>query len=52
MGIAENAGSVPQTALEQIAGMKPALTIVRDSVIEPLEAQVERLAEGRKALRR
>ena len=41
-----------ETALEQIAGVRPALTFVKQSVIDPLEGQVDRLAEGKKALRR
>jgi hypothetical protein len=49
---AENAGTVMETALEQIAGVRPALTLVKESVIDPLEGQVDRLAEGKKALRR
>ena len=50
--VAENAGSVLETALEHIAGISPALTIVKESLIDPLESQVERLAEGKKALQR
>ena len=48
---AENAGSVLGTALEQIAGMRPGFAFVKESVIDPLEAQVDRLG-GKKAVSR
>jgi hypothetical protein len=50
LAIAEGAGSALENALEQIAGIRPTFTIVRESLIEPLEAQVERLADRKKAL--
>ena len=49
---AEIAGSVLETALDQIAGMRPAFTIVRESLINPLEGSVRRLDERKKALQR
>jgi hypothetical protein len=50
--MAESAGSVLEIALDQIAGMKPTFTIERESLIDPLEQLVERLSEGKKAVRR
>jgi hypothetical protein len=48
--VAESAGSALENALEQIAGMRPTFTIVKASLIDPLEGQVERLADRKKAL--
>ena len=49
---AENAGTVLEHALDQIASIRPTFTIVRESIVDPLEANIERLAEGKKALQR
>jgi hypothetical protein len=49
---AEKAGTVLERALDQIAGMRPTFTIVRESLIDPLEKSVDRLSEREKALQR
>ena len=49
---AENAGSVLERALDQIAGMRPTFTIEPESLIDPLERIVDRLSEGKQAVRR
>jgi hypothetical protein len=41
--VAENAGSVLENALEKIAGMEPALTIDRDSVLAGMEDEIEQI---------
>lgn len=42
-GAAENAGSVLENALEKIAGMNPAVSIEKDSVVGPLAEHIDRL---------
>ena len=39
---AEESGSVLENALEKIAGMAPAFTIDRDSILEGIEDHIER----------
>ena len=48
---AENAGGVLENALEKIASMEPDITFDRETIIQPLVAQLERL-EPKKGLRR
>jgi hypothetical protein len=48
---AENAGGVLDNALEKIAGMEPAMTIDRDSVIGVIEEQINRLNGSRRPAR-
>jgi hypothetical protein len=40
---AENAGGVLENALEKIADMGPAMAVERDSILGPLEANIDRL---------
>jgi hypothetical protein len=40
---AENAGGILENALEKIASMEPNITFVRETIIEPLTDQLERL---------
>jgi hypothetical protein len=42
---AESAGNVLENALEKIAGMEPAMTIDRDSVLGQIEVYIDSLAE-------
>jgi hypothetical protein len=49
---AENAGTVLEMALDQIAGFRPTFRFVRESLIGPLEADVERLAREREVAQR
>ena len=49
---AESAGGVLDNALEKIAAMEPSFKIVRDSVIGPLEAHLERLNAREEARKR
>ena len=49
---AENAGSVLENALEKISDMDPAMTFDRESLIEPLEAHIDRLKPEQRAPRR
>ena len=44
----ENAGSVLEDALEKIAGVDPALSIDRESVLGSLSMQVEAVNRGKK----
>ena len=48
---AENAGGVLENALEKIASMEPDITFDRETIIQPLVDQLERL-EPKKGLRR
>jgi hypothetical protein len=41
--VVENAGNVLENALEKIAGMEPALTIDRDSVLAGIEDELEQI---------
>lgn len=43
LGTAENAGGVLENALEKIAGMDPAMKIVRESLLGGIEEQLEQL---------
>jgi hypothetical protein len=43
---AENAGGVLENALEKIAGMDPAMTIERESLLGGIEEQLEQLNRG------
>jgi hypothetical protein len=43
---AENAGNVLENALEELAGMRPAFSVNRDSLLAVIEAQLERLDRG------
>jgi len=49
---AQNAGTVLESALDEIAGMRGAFTIERASVLGPLEEQLDRLDEPRAAATR
>lgn len=44
---AENAGNVLENALEKIAGMDPAMTIDRESVLGQIQAHIESLDHRR-----
>jgi hypothetical protein len=48
----ESAGGVLENALEKIAGMEPAMTIERDTVLRGIERQLDRLNETKRASRR
>ena len=48
---AENAGGILENALEKIASMDPDITFDRDTIVEPLTDQLERL-EPKKGTRR
>jgi hypothetical protein len=52
LGTAENAGGVLENALEKIAGMDPAMTIDRHSMLGGIEEQLEHLNGGRSRTRR
>ena len=43
----ENAGNVLENALEEVVGMRPAFRIDRESLLGDLEANVDRLNQGR-----
>ena len=43
----EAAGNVLENTLEEVAGMRPAFSIDRDSLLGEIERQVNRLNEGR-----
>jgi hypothetical protein len=45
---AENAGGVLENALEKIAGMGPAMTIDRESILGGIEEQLEQLNGSRR----
>jgi hypothetical protein len=49
---AENAGSLLDNALEKIAGMEPAFVIERETIIDPLVEQLERLEPKKTGVRR
>lgn len=49
---AENAGGVLENALEKIAGMDPAMTIDRDSVLGGIEEELAKLNGGPRPARR
>jgi hypothetical protein len=49
---AENAGGVLENALEKIAGMEPAMTIDRDTILRGIEGHIDRLNETRRTSRR
>ena len=49
---AENAGGVLENALEKIAGMDPAMTIDRDSILRGIEGQIDQLDDTRRPPRR
>jgi hypothetical protein len=40
---AENAGGVLENALDKIADMNPSMTLDRDSILGPIEADIDRL---------
>jgi hypothetical protein len=48
---AENAGGVLENALEKIAGMGPAMTIDRESILGGIEEQLEQLNGSRRRTR-
>ncbi len=48
---AENAGSVLENALEKISDMEATMTFDRESLIEPLEAHIDRLKAGKEPRR-
>jgi hypothetical protein len=48
---AENAGTVLESALEEIVGMRGAFTLDSDSVLGPLREQLDRQAQGASAVR-
>jgi hypothetical protein len=52
LGTAENAGGVLENALEKIAGMDPALTIDRESMLGGIEEQLAQLDGARGPARR
>jgi hypothetical protein len=49
---AENAGSVLENALEKISDMEPALKFDQESLIGPLQENIDRLGGDRKQPRR
>jgi hypothetical protein len=49
---AQNAGTVLESALEEIAGMRSGFTLDRTSVLGPLSEQLDRLDERRPAATR
>jgi hypothetical protein len=49
---AENAGGVLENALEKIAGMEPAMTIDRASVLGGIERRIDQLNGSRRPTRR
>ena len=49
LGAAEIAGAALENALDRVAGMAPNLTIVEDTVLGSLRAQLDRVAAERKA---
>ena len=46
--LAEDAGSTLENALEKIAGMKPALVLDEDSVLNEIEAHLDEIRRGEK----
>jgi hypothetical protein len=48
---AERAGGALENALERIAGVRPALTIERESILRPLDAHLDELSTRSKARR-
>lgn len=48
LGTAENAGGVLENALEKIADMEPAMTIVRESILRGIEQHIEHLNGSRR----
>jgi hypothetical protein len=49
---AENAGGVLENALEKIAGMDPAMTIDRESMLGRIEEHIDQLNRSRRPARR
>jgi len=49
--LAENAGTALEIALDHIAGMDPAFTFVRESVLASIEEPLDRLGHARRAVR-
>ncbi len=46
---AENAGGVLENALEKIAGMDPAFSFDTSSIVGPIDEQIERLNDRKRA---